>query len=151
MLTREIGLLRNKNAALDLGCATGKMTFKLAPHFKNIIGIDISPTMINIAKRKIPAMDSRNIEFKIADLEAGIPCGDKSVEFVNMNLGTASDISNIQALLQEIGRILIPSGKFILSFYNSKALFYKWFIPFDIFLLHAKLLYKNIKNNKIHI
>lgn len=49
-----------------------------------------------------------------------------------MNLGTASDVRNIQIVIAEITRILKKDGRFILSFYNAGALFYQWFIPWPI-------------------
>jgi SAM-dependent methyltransferase len=51
---------------------------------------------------------------------------------VMMNLGTASDIPNFDQLLQEILRVLIPGGRFMLSFYNREALVYRWeLLPWD--------------------
>ena len=39
---------------LDAGCGTGQMTFELAAKGANVIGVDISEKLINIAKERCP-------------------------------------------------------------------------------------------------
>lgn len=51
---------------IDLACGTGTMTFKFASSSDNILGLDKSSAMLNIAREKTGA-DS-NVEFKCADL-----------------------------------------------------------------------------------
>ena len=40
---------KNKNTALDLGCATGRATFELAKHFDAVTGVDFSARFIQVA------------------------------------------------------------------------------------------------------
>lgn len=49
--TAKIGLCIDKTSpALDFGCGVGRLTHALAKHFPECIGVDISPTMINLAR-----------------------------------------------------------------------------------------------------
>ena len=40
----------NKGKALDFGCGMGRLTQALAPYFKKVYGVDISPSMIELSK-----------------------------------------------------------------------------------------------------
>ncbi|MFH1713994.1 MAG: methyltransferase domain-containing protein [Candidatus Nealsonbacteria bacterium] len=139
VIKREIGNLRtlnNLDLAIDLGCATGNTAFKLAEHFKKVVGYDISFDMVEEAKKKLRKNKLANLSFQVADIENGIPEESNSVSLVVMNLGTASDVFDIRQVLARIKRILKPDGRFILSFYNSSALLYRcWFIPWPVSLV----------------
>lgn len=116
--------------AVDLGCATGKIALSLSTQFQNVVGYDISPHMINQALKNSES-STKNINFEIVDLDdVGIPLSNNSVSVVIMSMGTASDVRNLDNLLEEIRRVLVPGGKFLLSFYNSESLFAKFgFLP----------------------
>lgn len=43
------------NSLLDLGCGTGNFITKISKYFKCMVGIDISPNMIRIAKSNCPS------------------------------------------------------------------------------------------------
>ncbi|MBI5186158.1 MAG: methyltransferase domain-containing protein [Nitrospinae bacterium] len=128
-----INIRGQEDLAIDLGCATGPKTFHLAKRFKRVIGYDICQHMIRVANAKIDSKDSERITFRQVDLEDGIPLPDDSVSYVVMNLGIASDIINIEKLIQEVRRTLVPGGGFLFSFYNLDALIYKWeFLPWPL-------------------
>lgn len=127
----EIGALKalgNNDLALDLGCATGRVSFMLAPHFKRVIGFDVSPQMIGKAYSK-KILGLPGLEFREADFEKGLPFNNGSVSFVVMNQGTASEAFDFRQMLVEIKRVLKKDGRFLFSFYNSTALIYHWFLP----------------------
>jgi SAM-dependent methyltransferase/chorismate mutase len=120
--------------AVDLGCATGEVAFDLAKKFKRVFGYDISPDMVELATKKASHWEGllENVCFGITDLDLSIPLPDNTVSAAVMNLGTAGDIRNIDNLLEEIKRVLVPGGKFLLSFYNSESLFAKFgFLPWS--------------------
>ena len=156
VLQREIGRLRgvgNLELAVDLGCATGRLTFKIAPDFKHVIGYDISPKMISTAEssqsRNVNFSKFKNVTFKEVDIEKEIPLENESASLVVMNLGTASDVHDIQIVIAEITRILKKDGRFILSFYNASALFYQWFIPWPVSLTAEIDLVKHCLNVRL--
>jgi ubiquinone/menaquinone biosynthesis C-methylase UbiE len=47
----KIGVKLNYNAALDFGCGVGRVTQVLSNKFENVIGVDISDRMIEIANK----------------------------------------------------------------------------------------------------
>lgn len=124
--------LPNKNLAIDLGCATGIMSFEIAHKFKRIIGYDISPDMVRVAKNKLSSQTS-HVDFVNADVENGIDLPRNSVSLAIMNMGTAGDVENIKEILESLKKILEPGGRFFLSFYNSESLLQKiGFIPWPV-------------------
>ncbi len=54
----SLGVSIARDAALDFGCGVGRLTQALAPHFARVHGVDISETMIDIA-RKFNQYDQR--------------------------------------------------------------------------------------------
>ena len=46
----SIGLTIGQKKALDFGCGIGRLTQALAPYFKEVRGVDIAPSMINLAQ-----------------------------------------------------------------------------------------------------
>jgi SAM-dependent methyltransferase len=123
-LGRLIADLDDHEVALDFGCATGGKSITLSESFRQVIGYDISPKMIEQAKVRLEEENGNRdrITFMAADLEEGIPREDSSVSFILMSLGTGSDIRNIDQLLEETRRVLRPGGAFLFSFYNANSL-----------------------------
>lgn len=143
VLKKILSKLPSKTLALDLGCATGLMSFKLAKDFAQVKGFDISPDMIIAAETKKNYSAFKNVSFAIADIENGLPdIPNETVSLVVLNQGTASDIRDIKKILKETVRILRPGGRVFLSFYNTNALLYNFaFIPWGI-NLNAEINFK---------
>jgi len=104
---RAPALARGK--ALDFGCGAGRLTRALAQRFDEVLGVDIAPSMIQLAttlNRDIPNCAFRaNME---SDL-AFIP--DASVDFVYSSV-TLQHVPPhaTRAYLREFVRILAPGG-----------------------------------------
>lgn len=47
---RELGLILPAGRVLDFGCGVGRMTQHLSLHFREVIGVDIAPSMIELAE-----------------------------------------------------------------------------------------------------
>ncbi|HUC02130.1 MAG TPA: methyltransferase domain-containing protein [Candidatus Paceibacterota bacterium] len=133
MLEQEVDMLNDAELFVDLGCATGAQTFRLADKFKRSVGYDLSGHMVENASRKLDHRWLQRVRFQEVDLEDGIPLQNDSASFVMMNLGTASDIWNIRDLIGEAQRVLRKGGRFFFSFYNLDALVYQWdFLPWPV-------------------
>jgi len=140
VIKTEIGTttsLGNNDMAIDLGCGVGLVSFAMTPHFQQVKGFNISPSMIAQASfvRQSTGLDTLRASFEVLDIEDGLPLETESVSFVAMTLGTASDIKNIRRVLASIKRVLKKDGRFVLSFYNSAALFYRWSLPWQVSLM----------------
>ena len=67
MLSR---LPRNLTGArvLDAGCGAGQMTAELAQRGADIVAVDISPSLIEIAKRRLPEHQRSRVDFRVGDM-----------------------------------------------------------------------------------
>lgn len=117
-ITRTVQQCESRALLIDLGCATGIGSRPWSGSFMSTTGYDVSPAMIKVAN----TYKDRKTSFELHDLEDGIPVDSGTVSMILMNLGTASDICNINRLLREVNRTLSPRGRFVLSFYNSQSL-----------------------------
>lgn len=50
-------------SALDFGCGVGRLAIPMAGHVTRVVGVDVSPTMIELAKGHRDAAGARNVEF----------------------------------------------------------------------------------------
>ncbi len=57
--------------ALDVGTGTGRLALALAPRCRRVVGIDRDPAAIDEARRRAAAAAIANVEFVVADAEAG--------------------------------------------------------------------------------
>jgi malonyl-CoA O-methyltransferase len=100
---------RNDLTVLDLGSGTGFFTDLLASTYENVIGLDISKSMLNFAKQ--------NRDESILWLEADahdIPLKDNSIDFIYSNL-VMQWFDPLDKAIAEILRVLKPGGLFIFT------------------------------------
>lgn len=105
---------------LDIGTGTGRFVFEFADEATQVIGIDISDRMIEIANSKIGIKN--NIEFYIMDarrLNFPTDCFDCVT-----SVGTFEFTKDLSSFLKEIHRVLKPKGQFIFSCFNKNSLFH---------------------------
>jgi magnesium-protoporphyrin O-methyltransferase len=54
---------------LDAGCGTGSLSIEAARRGARVVAIDLSPTLVSVARERIPAdIDSSTIEFRSGDM-----------------------------------------------------------------------------------
>jgi SAM-dependent methyltransferase len=46
----QLGTCADRSAALDFGCGVGRLTAALSDHFDSVTGVDISPSMLDMAR-----------------------------------------------------------------------------------------------------
>jgi SAM-dependent methyltransferase len=64
MALEEVLELKGDEIALDFGCGSGRISYWIAPRVKRVVGLDITPEMIELAERYRTA---ENVEFKVYD------------------------------------------------------------------------------------
>jgi len=101
-------LIPSGSSILEIGCATGDTLASLNPG--RGVGIDISPNMIEIAKRKHP-----HLEFRVDDFEAMRI--DEKFDYVLID-GTVGHVDDIQIALSQLHRVCKPRTRVIIVYYN---------------------------------
>ena len=105
---RELGATPNFGAALDFGCGVGRLTQALGVHFEQVIGIDISSSMVAAAEQYNPAGSPCRFRVNTGDT-LDIP--DASLDFVYTLIALQHSPTRFQRrYLAEFLRILRPGG-----------------------------------------
>lgn len=101
----------NPQQVLEIGVGSGRLTNHISKKLTQtakIIGVDINPNMLEIAKQKVKAP---NVEFVKADAQK-LPFPDNSFDFVICQFGFMF-LSDKQKGFNEAWRVLKPGGQFI--------------------------------------
>ena len=108
-----VGDVANKTV-FDIGCGTGESVVVLVHKGAQVIGMDISPELIELASRRVEMQCAGLPKPKLAvgsAYETGIP--DASVDVVLSN--ALLHHLDLPTVLKEIRRILKPDGRFIIN------------------------------------
>ena len=98
---------------LELGCGTGTTALIHAPFVKHITGIDISQSMLEIARAKAEIENVKNVTFhqsSIDDLKAPVAGFDVVMGHSILHL-----LENKEAVIVGVHRMLKPGGVFVSS------------------------------------
>ncbi|MFC1808253.1 class I SAM-dependent methyltransferase [Candidatus Omnitrophota bacterium] len=123
---KELGALDSSKKVLEVGCGIGIFTKELASTGARIVAIDISPHLIERAKRDVK---DDNIEFKICDVD-NLPFKNEEFDVV---LGTnVLHHLDIYTAIRQIYRVLEKGGKIIFTEPNivNPQIAAQRFIPF---------------------
>ena len=104
-----------RDVILDVGCGTGSLALRLAPHAAHIHGLDLSSEMVRIARERASDQHAENVTFHVGPLDesfAALQDGslDGICAFSLLHL-----IEDRAAALERIYRLLKPGGFFVSS------------------------------------
>ncbi len=110
----EIIAKTKANRVLDIATGTGDLAINLAKtDAKEIIGLDISPGMLEVGRKKITDKNLDNkITMTLGDSE-NLPFEDNSFDAVTVAFGVRN-FEDLEKGLSEIYRVLKPSGTFVI-------------------------------------
>ncbi len=110
-MLRRYGDLRGK-MVLDLGCGTGRHSVALIEAGASVVGLDLTPEMLEIARTKFSA--DQNIRWLIHSLPDPLPFKDEHFDLVVMGL-VVEHITDLTGAMDEITRVLKPGGRVLVS------------------------------------
>lgn len=115
---KKIIIKKNYPKILDIGCASGLMTNKIASFFpeSKVVGVDIYSNAIDFAKSKYP-----QISFNIADIHK-LPFASGSFDLI-ICCETIEHVLNPKKALSEIYRVIKKDGIVIIAMDSGNLLF----------------------------
>ena len=104
----------NSKHILDIATGTGDLALMMADLKPDrIVGLDISPGMLNIGKEKIAKANlSDKIEMIVADSEE-MPFEDHTFDAITVSFGVRN-FANLDKGIKEIARVLKPTGVLVI-------------------------------------
>jgi ubiquinone/menaquinone biosynthesis C-methylase UbiE len=100
---------------LDIGCGAGRTSYRLMEDGFEVVGVDLSETLLEAARTRCPGA-----EFRHADVR-DLPLEDQSFSqalFSFNGMDQVHPIGDYLKALKEIGRVLRPNGILIYSGHN---------------------------------
>jgi SAM-dependent methyltransferase len=101
-------LIPSNSSVLEIGCGTGNLLAALNP--KRGLGVDISPTMVEVARRQFPGL-----QFEVGDLER-LQIEEK-FDYVVL-VETIGHVDDIQLAFEELHKVCKPETRVIIVYYN---------------------------------
>ncbi len=94
---------------LDLCCGAGQATREMVTHFHHVTGLDASPIAIKRAQQNVPQSEY------VESFAEKMPFCDRSFDLVITNTAMHEmESEQLQQIIQEVNRILTPTGQFII-------------------------------------
>ena len=107
----EVLELRGDEAVLDFGCGSGRLSYWIAPRVKKVVGLEVTPEMIDLAKQNRSA---ENVEFMLYD---GNHFPDMPHPFdLILSVGVLQIMQgeNLTRAVLALSRYLRPGGRFLM-------------------------------------
>jgi SAM-dependent methyltransferase len=108
-LVRSLVLrIADRRRAVDLGCGAGRLSRQLATDFASVIGVDVAPQMVTMAREL--NRDVANVEFRIGSGDT-LPVDSVSSDLVfSLQVLQHIDRDVLPRLILEMARVLVPGG-----------------------------------------
>ncbi|MGC4083619.1 MAG: ubiquinone/menaquinone biosynthesis methyltransferase [Vicinamibacterales bacterium] len=103
----------SETRALDLATGTGDIAYLLQARGVDVYGLDITPRMIELARRKRQAHGPR---FLVGDMSS-LPFDDASFDLVTTGYGLRN-VPDLPRAIAEIARVLKPGGRLLSLDFN---------------------------------
>jgi ubiquinone/menaquinone biosynthesis methyltransferase len=122
-LVREAQVVSDERV-VDLACGTGDIALEAAACGARVIGVDITPRMVELARAKAKRARHEGLwpipRFLIGDM-AAVPLPDASVDVVTTGYGLRN-VPVLEQALDEIARVLKPGGRLVTLDFNRPTI-----------------------------
>lgn len=106
------------SSVIDIGCGTGALAFELAKKCSRVVGVDLSPKMIQHANKRKEENTSSNIDFREADGTNLTEFGDQEFDFATISMVLHEIPRELAiAILKEMNRV---AKKIVIADYITK-------------------------------
>lgn len=103
---------------VELGCGAGRLTVALADDFDRVVGVDVSPEMLELARAVVPA----NVELALTDAtEIPLAADEADAVFTTHVLQHLDGLEQVTAYLRDARRVLRPGGTLLAHIPISSA------------------------------
>lgn len=96
---------------LDVACGPGILACALAPHARSVVGIDITPAMIDQARLRQAASALDNIDWRIGNARS-LPFEDRVLDRVTTRY-SLHHMTDPASVLREMKRVCRPGGRIV--------------------------------------
>src|SRR5690348_7175233 len=122
---RRAGVRRGQRV-LDCATGTGDLAIRFRKAGADVVGIDFTPKMIELARAKAPS-----IRFEVADVMS-LPFSNDSFDVASIGFGIRN-VADPQQAIAEMARVVRPRGKVIVLEFGQPrgwfALYHKHILP----------------------
>lgn len=115
-LDPEVALSQERNLVVELGCGTGSFTQELKKKGYDIMGIDLSPEMLDLARKKSSeaGLDIMYLEQDMRELD--LYCTAGTIVSVCDSVNYLLDDEDVVTTFRLVNNFLFPKGVFIFDF-----------------------------------
>lgn len=104
-----------KKKALDFGCGVGRLAFPLSENFASVTGVDISPAMLDEARRISLKTGNEKVEFLLASEFSKLQNG--QFDYVNSYIVIQHiETSKGMEIIQKLGQLVADGGALNIHF-----------------------------------
>jgi SAM-dependent methyltransferase len=106
---RLLAPFSGQERSLDVGCGTGALAYALAPHVREVVGVDSAPELLAAARERAPA----NVTFVQGDATA-LPFGWGEFDLVGC-LRVLHHVRRPELVVAELARVMRRGGRLLLA------------------------------------
>jgi 2-polyprenyl-6-hydroxyphenyl methylase/3-demethylubiquinone-9 3-methyltransferase len=135
LLSYRLGVIRRlldgqrRGTLLEIGCGTAIHLLALADDFDHVIGTDMSPAMVDAARRLADATGAgANISIRVDPAEDLATVADGSIDAV-VCVGALEHMPDKARVLSQVRRVLSPGGRFVCLTPNAGYCWYRHVAP----------------------
>jgi ubiquinone/menaquinone biosynthesis methyltransferase len=142
---RALGLagIAAHHRLLDLACGTGDLLFGAAPVARQVVGLDVTFRMLQLAQRRaaVPGAVSRGRPGLVAGDMVALPIATGGIDIVTTGYGLRN-VPDLGQAVAEIARVLTPGGRLVSLDFNR---------PGNALVRHAYLAYLTVVGSALGV